>query len=264
MEPFESTYDRIGTAYGATRCADPRIARRIVDALGDARSVLNVGAGTGSYEPDDRWVVAVEPSFEMIRQRPELAAPAIQAVAEALPFGDKTFDACLAVLTLHHWSDRGRGLAEMQRVSRGRAVILTWDPVSAGAFWLTAEYFPEILALDVPRFPTIEGLSRCLGSIEVLPVLIPHDCRDGFLGAYWARPEAYLDAAVRQGMSAFPQIDPTIVEAGLKRLSDDLSSGRWDGRWGYLRQLTEIDLGYRLVVAGHGPGRTYRRAGAAL
>jgi SAM-dependent methyltransferase len=242
-------YDVIGTGYVATRRADPRIARAINAALGDAASVVNVGAGAGSYEPADLRVVAVEPSRKMIGQRPKGRAPVVQAVAERLPFPDGAFDAALAVLTLHHWDDRGGGLAELARVAR-RVVIVTWDPACRGSFWLTTEYLPEILEFDLPRFPSLSELADSLGghvTTQVLPV--PHDCVDGFLGAFWRRPDAYLDPAVRSAMSCFAQLPAGRVESGLTRLADDLLQGRWEAKFGHLRSLDSVDLGYRLVLA---------------
>jgi SAM-dependent methyltransferase len=210
--------------------------------------VVNVGAGPGSYEPRDRRVVAVEPAREMIRQRPPEAAPAVQARAEALPFEDRAFDAALAVLTVHHWLDRARGLAELRRVAARRVVVFTWDPAADDRFWLTAEYFPEMLALDVPRFPSMAELAARLGPVDVRPVPIPADCTDGFLGAWWRRPEAYLDPAIRRAISSFAQIDRARLARGVGRLQSDLRSGAWDRRFGDLRRLDELDLGYRLVV----------------
>ncbi len=242
-------YDRIGAGYTATRRPDPRIAAAIDTALGDARRVVNVGAGAGAYEPSDRRVLAVEPSRAMIAQRPAGAAPCIQAVAEGLPLRDGSADASLAVLTLHHWRDQPAGLTELRRVARRRVVVLTWDPDSRGSFWLTTEYFPEMFDVDMPRFPTMATLRQCLGAIRVTPVPIPHDCQDGFLGAYWRRPEAYLDPAVRRGISSFGQIQPAAVERGVARLADDLRTGRWEARHGALRARESLDLGYRLVVA---------------
>jgi SAM-dependent methyltransferase len=239
-------YDQIGRAYAAHRRPDPRIAAAIVSALGPARSVLNVGAGAGSYEPTDRPVLAVEPSPEMIRQRPPGAAPVVQASATALPFADRAFDATLAVLTVHHWPDRPRGLAELRRVARERIVILTWEPAAA-PFWLVDDYFPELAAVDRPIFDSIETLRRLLGPIEVRPVPVPHDCVDGFLGAYWRRPEAYLDPAVRGAMSTFTKIGD--VEAGVAKLRRDLGGGTWGRRHGGLLGRESLDLGYRLIVA---------------
>ena len=185
---MDAVYDEIGHSYSVTRQPDARMAQAIRRALGGARTVLNVGAGTGSYEPADLQVMAVEPSRAMIQQRPAGAAPVVQAVAEHLPWADAAFDATLAILTIHHWHNRAAGLAEMRRVARHRVVLLTWDPACGDAFWLINQYIPEILALDVPRFPSMAELSHCLGQLEVRPVPIPHDCQDGFLGAFWRRP----------------------------------------------------------------------------
>jgi len=239
-------YDTIGIGYRALRRPDPRIAAAIITALGPVSSVVNVGAGAGSYEPADRRVVAVEPSREMIGQRPAGAAPVVQASATALPFGAGAFDAALAVLTVHHWPDRARGLAELRRVARDRVVILTWLPDAAG-FWLTEDYFPELVAIDRAIFPTRDEMERHLGPVELRPLPIPHDCADGFLGAYWRRPHAYLDAAVRGAISTFSKI--TDVEPGLERLRRDLADGTWTRRHGLLLERAELDLGYRLVVA---------------
>lgn len=264
-EPRAPVYDRIGADYVATRRPDPRIAAAIDRALGDARTLVNVGAGAGAYEPRDRRVVAVEPSGAMLRQRPAGAAPCIQAVAERLPFRDRAVDASLAVLTIHHWTDQATGLAELRRIARRRVVVLTWDPDSRGEFWLTADYFPEILALDLPRFPAMAVFRQSLGAIRAVPVPIPHDCQDGFLGAFWRRPEAYLDPAVRGAISGFTLLDPGIVRRGVGRLAHDLESGGWEGRHGALRARESLDLGYRLVVAEQdveaGPGQPVGSAG---
>jgi SAM-dependent methyltransferase len=242
-------YDRVAAGYIAARRADPRIAAAIGAALGDARTLVNVGAGAGAYEPRDRRVVAVELSRAMIRQRPAGAASCVQAMAERLPFRDGALDASLAVLTVHHWRNQTAGLTELRRVVRQRVVVLTWDPDCRGAFWLTTDYFPEILDLDIPRFPSMAALERSLGATRVTPVPIPHDCEDGFLGAFWRRPEAYLDPTVRGAMSGFAQLEPGRLRGGLARLADDLRSGRWEARHGALRERESLDLGYRLVVA---------------
>jgi len=244
-----AVYDVIGTGYVAHRQADPRIAQSIRAALANAAHVVNVGAGTGSYEPSDLRVVAVEPSWEMIRQRSVGRAAAVQALAERLPFPDGAFDAALAVLTVHHWVDRRAGLAELARVAR-RVVVVTWDPACRDSFWLTTEYLPEIIDFDLPRFPSQSELAKSLGgrvTTQVLPV--PHDCADGFLGAFWRRPDAYLDPAVRRAMSCFAQLPAERVESGLARLADDLRDGRWEAKFGHLRKQDAADLGYRLVVA---------------
>jgi SAM-dependent methyltransferase len=259
-------YDTIGVGYRNFRRPDPRIAAAILRALGDARTVVNVGAGTGSYEPPDRQVVAVEPALTMIRQRPGGSAPVVQASASSLPFRDGAFAGALAVLTIHHWPDRARGLAELARVARDRVVVLTWD--TAAEFWLVHDYFPELLEIDRTIFPSMAELERALGPLAVTPLPIPHDCADGFLGAYWRRPHAYLDAAVRGAISTFTKLaDP---EPGLARLRRDLDDGTWHRRHADLLERAELDIGYRLVsgVGGprHGPQTPHRseRPGKAV
>jgi SAM-dependent methyltransferase len=239
-------YDEIGVGYHAQRRPDPRIAALILHALAGARSVVNVGAGAGSYEPTDRRVVAVEPSPVMLRQRLPGSAPAVQGSATALPFRDGAFDAALAVLTVHHWPDRARGLAELRRVARDRAVIFTWIP-DAASFWLVDDYFPSLGESDRALFDPLEAIGRILGPLDVSPVPIPHDCVDGFLGAYWRRPEAYLDPAVRGAISGFTRIGDT--EPGVARLRSDLADGTWRRRHGALLTREALDLGYRLVIA---------------
>jgi SAM-dependent methyltransferase len=241
---MSAKYDVIGENYAELRKPDPRIAQVIEDALGPARTVLNVGAGTGSYEPADRSVTAVEPSREMIRQRSPAAAGAIQASAGDLPFGDASFDASMAILTIHHWPDKAAGLREMRRVTRGRIVLLTFDPSHRP--WLT-DYLPELAALDEAQMPAMSDYGRWLGSVRVAPVLVPHDCSDGFLYAYWRRPAAYLDARIRSGSSSFWAIGE--AEAGLEKLRRDLETGEWERRYADLLALEDYDAGYRLVVA---------------
>jgi SAM-dependent methyltransferase len=242
------SYDVIGRSYTATRGTDPRIAQAIWEALGDARTVLNVGAGTGSYEPPDREVTAVEPSAVMIAQRPPEAARAIQASAEALPFEDDSFDAAMAVLTLHHWTDWRAGIEELRRVAR-RVVVFSWDPSFAGRLWISAEYLPQ-LAVDTGDFPSLADQAGAVRATRVAAVPIPADCRDGFYGAHWQHPEAYLDPVVRAGISVLATRDPRELEAGLERLADDLRSGAWAERHADLLELDELDLGYRLLVSG--------------
>ena len=238
-------YDDIGRGYATGRRTDQRIASAIVEALGGAASVVNVGAGTGSYEPDDRSVVAVEPSSVMLAQRRRGAAPAVRAIAESLPFATRSLDAALAVLTVHHWTDAIAGVRECARVARDRVVILTWDPASTG-FWLVQEYFPEILALDRRLFMPVERLTSCFRHAEVRTVPVPADCEDGFLGAYWRRPGAYLRPEVRDAISSFRRLaDPY---PGLERLKADLGSGAWRERNRTLLDLRELDIGYRLVI----------------
>jgi SAM-dependent methyltransferase len=240
-------YDSIGRGYAAFRRPEPRIASAIDTALGDAETVVNIGAGAGAYEPPGRSVLAVEPSEVMIQQRPPGAALCVRGSAEALPLATASVDAAMAILSAHHWADLERGLAEMRRVARKRAVLLTWAPDSP-PFWLTEEYFPEIAAHDRTIFPSTAALTamleRTIGPVRMTPVLIPHDCTDGFLCAYWRRPECYLDAERRGAISSFSRID---AEPGLAKLRADLSSGRWLERRRALLTLDAIDLGYRLV-----------------
>jgi SAM-dependent methyltransferase len=244
-------YDEIGIGYRHRRRPDPRLAAAITRALDRAETVVNVGAGTGSYEPADRPVVAVEPAMTMIRQRRAGSAPAVQASATDLPFRDDGFAGALAILTVHHWPDRPRGLDELARVARRRVVVVTWDP-SASGFWLLDDYFPEIVENDRRIFPAIEDFGRALGRVEVEPFPVPHDCVDGFLGAYWRRPHAYLDAGVRSAISGFAKARPGALEAGLERLRRDLADGTWEHRHAHLLERTEIDLGYRIVIAAKG------------
>jgi SAM-dependent methyltransferase len=238
-------YDTIGLNYANLRQPDARIQAAIDQALGPAKTVLNVGAGAGSYEPANRDVTAVEPSEEMIRQRPANAAPVIRGTAEELPFEDKSFDACMAVLTVHHWSDQAKGLREMRRVTRGPVVLLTYDPSFRG-FWL-ADYVPQLIDLDERRMPRLAEYEACLGSVSITDVPIPQDCTDGFLCAYWRRPFAYLDPEVRKAMSSFWLIGD--VSIAMARLEADLNDGSWAKRYGDLEELDACDLGYRLVVS---------------
>lgn len=239
-------YDTIGQDYIARRLPDPRIAALIHSALEGVESIVNVGAGTGSYEPTDVPVVAIEPSMTMIRQRPLRAAPAIQALAQKLPLRDGCSFGATAILTVHHWPELTRGLEELCRISRDRIAILTWDP-DAPDFWLTNEYFPAVAERDRKRFPAMSTLSRILGKVSVRTVPVPGDCVDGFLGAYWRRPHAYLDARIRSAMSGF--VDLPALEEGLLRLHTDLASGCWQQRFRHLLDKDCIDIGYRLVIA---------------
>jgi hypothetical protein len=239
-------YDELGTTYARTRASDPRIQAQIDRALGDARTVVNVGAGTGSYEPRDRAVTAVEPSAVMIAQRPPDAAPCIQASAEQLPFADGSFDAALAILTVHHWTDLERGVAELQRVAP-RVVIVTWDADYGERFWLTRDYVRASIEHDRARFPPIDRLAALLGpGTAVEPVPVPHDCSDGFCGAFWRRPEAYLDPEVRAGISNLKELEGQSGE-GLARLRADLASGAWRERQVELLDADTWDVGYRIV-----------------
>jgi SAM-dependent methyltransferase len=245
----EAAYDRMGIGYSTVRRPDPRIAARIEAALGDAHSVLNVGAGTGSYEPADRDVTAVEPSREMIAQRPTGSAPVVQGFAEDLPFEDDSFDAAMALITVHHWSDLEAGLAEMVRVARQRVLVLTFTPVLPGEHWMKRDYFPGILDFHARVMPPIDDLTALLPGASVEPVPIPSECADGFWLAIWDRPEMHLDPDVRRASSSWHQMPPDEVEHGLAKLRADLESGRWDERNGHLREAAELDVGLRLVSA---------------
>jgi SAM-dependent methyltransferase len=242
-----SRYDAIGRSYANTRREDPRIAAQISRALGPG-SVVNLGAGSGNYEPTDRRVVAVEPSVQMIRQRPAHRAPVVRGVAESLPFADDSFDVAMAVLTVHHWSDPAAGLREMRRVA-ARQVVFFYEPMQTHGFW-ALEYFPAALSLPVERnAPGEQMLRRHLGVKAVRPVLVPHDCKDGFGVAFWARPEAYLEREVQAGMSWLALLSEPDREQGVARLRADLLSGEWDRRHGQLRSMELFDGGYRIAVA---------------
>lgn len=242
-------YDRIGGGYTGGRREEPRIAARLALALGDADSVVNVGAGTGSYEPADRTVVAVEPSPVMEAQRPAGAAPCVRAAAEALPFADGAFGAAMAVLSIHHWTGAERGLAEMRRVSRGPVVLFGGNERTLNTSWWLHDYFPATRRLVSGRTVTAERIAETLGPVTVVPVPIPADCADGFEAAYWRRPAAILQPAVWRACSALALIGDAEREAGMARLSDDLASGEWRRRYGHLLELDELDLGYRVIIA---------------
>ena len=237
-------YDTIGVDYSARRRPDPRLAAAIHAHLEDAASVLNVGAGAGSYEPGHLKVTAVEPSAAMIQQRPETGAMVVQAAAEDLPFVDDSFDASLAILTVHHWSDVQKGLREMRRVTRGKIIILTFDPLAAN-FWLL-DYLPELATLDQQQMPGMADFEAALGPVQRIAVPIPHDCTDGMLCAYWRRPAAYLDPKVRRSMSSFWKIGD--VTEPLQRLQDDLHSGEWERKYSRFLAQESCDFGYHLVV----------------
>lgn len=240
-------YDRLGRGYSRVRQPDPRIAAQIDAALGAARTVLNVGAGTGSYEPEGRAVTAVEPSAEMIAQRPPGSAPVVQASAEYLPFDDASFDASLAVLTVHHWADLGAGLAELRRVSRERIVIVTFDPEALADLWIASDYFPEMLALKRRSGATSGALAELLVGATVEPIPVPRDCTDQFFAALWARPEKLFDEEVVKPMWVWQSISEEARRAGRARLRADLENGTWEQRYGHLRTLPSLDAGLRLV-----------------
>ena len=242
-------YDTIGLSYSAYRQADPRIATAVRGGLGDARTVVNVGAGTGSYEPDDRPVVAVEPSAAMVRQRDPARPPAVLGVAESLPLADGTVDAAMAILTMHHWSDLDRGLAELRRVARRRIVLLTIDQEIASRTWLLEDYAPGIAERDEREFPRISRLlAAAQGPTRVLTVPVPADCTDGFALALWNRPEMILDPGTRAATSGFARMDPARQAEVVGRLARDLDDGTWDRRYGQLRAMAEHDVGLRLLV----------------
>lgn len=249
MPAGDTDYEAHGTGYATHRRADPRFERRVHAALGDAATVVNVGAGAGSYEPTDRRVVAVEPSAAMRAQRPPGAAPVVDAVAEALSFPDGAFQAAMAMITVHQWRHQAAGLRELRRVATGPVVVLTFDAPELGRSWI-AEYAPEVVEVETRRFPPIHRICEVLGGtarVEAVP--IPLDCTDGFAEAFYGRPEALLDPAVRAGHSSWLHTGPEVEARAVARLADDLRSGRWDERHGHLRHQPTYDGSVRLVVA---------------
>ncbi len=247
MRPQRHLYDQIGVGYAGMRSPDPRWAAHIEHALGDAATVLNVGAGTGSYEPSDRRVVALEPSLEMISQRTVGASPVVRGVSGALPFRDGAFDATMAVLTAHHWPNIAAGIAEMRRVS-ARQVIVSWDVEAfAERFWFTRDYLRSV-GPEEHRLADAASLAAQLEHAVVRPLPVPHDCADGFFAAYWRRPEAYLDPAVRASISGLALRDPRVLEPALARLERDVRTGEWKRRYVELLALDALDVGYRLII----------------
>lgn len=252
-------YDEIGRGYAAYRRADPRIAAAVHAALGDARTVVNVGAGTGSYEPTDRPVVPVEPSTAMALQRDPALPPAVLGVAESLPFADQSADAAMAMLTMHHWADVSRGLAEMRRIARRRIVLLTIDVEIEAQMWLLRDYVPELLERDRAEFPAIDRVVGELGgSPAVTTIPVPADCQDGFLLAFWSHPEAVLDPGARAATSGFARMGEREQASAVARLKKDLESGAWDERYGQLRATPALDVGLRLIVTRYGPVTPHR------
>lgn len=245
----QPVYDRIGVGYATRRRPDPRWAEAIRDAIGPARNVLNVGAGTGSYEPPDLDVIALDPSTTMLAQRPRGSAPFVAAVAEAIPFSDETFDVSTCLLTIHHWSDWRRGLAEVKRVTKHRIVIVTADIFSDDATFWPKDYFPEIAAWDREHMHAIDAILEELWPARVDALPIAADFTDGCCGAFWQRPEAYLDPNVRAGISGFSLIPNDAVARGLTELSRDLQSGAWKERYGWLLDMDQMDIGIRMIVA---------------
>ena len=243
MEPI---YDEIGVNYSVTRCTDPKIAAQLYAQLDGATRIVNIGAGTGSYEPQGVDLVAVEPSAEMIRQRPEGAYPVKQTPAEKLPFDDNSFSHAMTVNSMHHWPDKQKGFQEINRVATEKFVAITWDP-EAEPFWLTRDYFPEIYQMDRAIFPKLGELKNHFDDVVIKPLLIPADCKDGLFGAFWQRPEAYLRTDVRQATSPFSKVKN--LDAGLKKLAADLENGTWAAKNQDLLSLSACDVGYRLVTA---------------
>jgi SAM-dependent methyltransferase len=243
-------YERIGQTYGATRQTDPRIAVQIRRALGDARSVVNVGAGTGSYEPEDLEVIPIEPSETMAAQRSPDLARAVIAHAENLPLDDNSADAAMAIITVHHWDDIEAGIAEMRRVARKRVVILSFDVQTTTHSWIR-EYARRIREFD-RDFPTLEELDEWMGGAEITVVPSPNDCVDVFLETLIGRPELVLDPVVRANCSGFARQDPAEEAAAVERLRADLESGEWDRRYGHLREMDEHDGGLRLLIGPAG------------
>jgi SAM-dependent methyltransferase len=244
----DSDYGTIGVGYARIRQPDPRIAAQLHAALGDARTVLNVGAGAGSYEPTDRDVTAVEPSASMRAQRPAYLSEAVDATAETLPFEDDSFDASMASVTIHQWPNLEAGLAGMRRVTTGRVVILTFDPTPPVKWWID-DYVPELLAVEATRMPTIDRVAVAVGEVaEVQTVYVPNDCTDGFGQAFYGRPERLLDPEVRRAMSAWSFLEPHVVDRFVRDLGADLESGAWDTKYGSFRQLDTFDVGMRLVI----------------
>ncbi len=243
-------YDEHGHGYAAHRRPDPRIASRIHAALGDARTVANVGAGSGSYEPGDRYVLAFEPSHVMRAQRSAGMAPAISARAESLPLDDKSVDAAMAILTIHHWTGPIAGLKELRRIARGPVAVLTIDITVLPRYWLLADYAPEVIEIDNSCFPAVELVAESLGgtvSVEAIP--IPSDCSDGFVEAYWARPEAFLDDKIRAAQATWRSLPSGVESRAISRLAADLADGTWDKRHGHLRRQSSYDAGLVLMVS---------------
>lgn len=239
-------YDDIGVNYSVNRCTDPKIALQLYSELKEAKRVINIGAGPGSYEPQDLDLIAVEPSSEMIIQRKKGSHPVQQAFAEKLPFEDDSFSHAMTVLSIHHWTDRAAAFKEINRVATEKFVAISWDP-QAEPFWLTKDYFPEIHATDQSIFPSTEEFSRYFDDVRIVPLQIPFDCQDGFLAAFWKRPKAYLSSEVRQSISSFSKIKR--VSEGLGKLTEDLSTGDWANKNQELLNASFLDAGYRLITA---------------
>lgn len=241
---MDAIYDKIGNNYSVTRCTDPRIARQLNCELQGATRIVNIGAGTGSYEPENVDLVAVEPSSKMISQRKISAHPVEQAFAEKLPFENNSFSHAMTVLSMHHWENLELAFSEINRVATEKFIAISWDPDS-DPFWLTRDYFPQIYEKDKRIFPKLETLSDHFDNVIISPLLIPSDCKDGLLAAFWKRPQAYLTSKVRQSTSAFSELNN--LTTGLQKLETDLASGVWAKNNNAILGLSSIDVGYRLI-----------------
>lgn len=243
-------YDKLGNKYSGYRQTDPRIAKYIHEALGSAKTILNVGAGAGSYEPSDRYVVAVEPSIVMRSQRnANNKVPAINAKGDNLPFDDNSFDAAMAIVTVHHWPDMDKGLKELRRVAKDQVIVMTFDPNELDNFW-NSKYFPELIEVEKARYPTIDFIKKSLGGkCEVVPVPIPFDCVDGFQEAFYGRPEAFLEKDVRLSQSAWGFLPEGVEEKLVKALESDLKSGEWDKKYGHYRTEPTFTCALRLIIS---------------
>jgi SAM-dependent methyltransferase len=244
-------YNAHGSDYSAYRRTDPRIAQYVHEALGEARTILNVGAGAGSYEPFDRYVVAIEPSSVMRSQRSDKHVPALNGKAEALPFDDNAFDAVMAMVTVHHWLYMKKGLKELKRVSRKKVLVLSFDPEALDNFWM-AGYAPELIAVEKLRYPTIDFVIRALGGqAEVIDIPVPFDCTDGFQEAFFGRPEAFLDPQIRKSQSAWGFLEKGKEKEIVGRLKRSMESGEWDERYGHLRKQEEFTCALKLIVVNY-------------
>lgn len=243
---MDAIYDEIGIDYAVMRRTDPKIAKQLYAELEGATRIVNIGAGTGSYEPEDVDLVAVEPSAEMIAQRPIGSYRVEQASADKLPFESNSFSHALTVLSMHHWENRSQAFAEINRVATEKFVAITWDP-NADPFWLTRDYFPEIYETDKRIFPDLDELNEHFDDVKMRPLLIPSDCQDGFFAAFWKRPSAYLSPQVRQSTSPFSKVSN--LAEGLQKLEADLKSGAWAENNRAILSLSALDVGYRLVSA---------------
>lgn len=243
-------YDKHGQTYSGHRRTDPRIAAYVHEALGNAKTVLNLGAGAGSYEPGDRYVIAVEPSFVMRSQRQKNnKVPAVIGTADVLPFDDQSFDASMAMVTVHHWPDMKKGLRELRRVTKGPVLIMSFDPDALNDFW-NAAYFPELIEVERLRYPKIDFIVEALGgNCEVKSIPVPFDCSDGFQEAFYGRPEAFLEKEIRKSQSAWGFLPDGVEDRIVKSLADDLASGAWDKKYGHYRTQPSFTCALRLVIA---------------